>query len=92
MDINERFYDDSAFLPIGSLMPAPGTTGGLLGRLKLITADPASQSAGIAEWLRDHTPSAGFVRARSVARWSGVNSQISFRNARSRSRANSCRR
>ena len=34
----------------------------LLNRLKLARADLATQSAGIAEWLRDHTPTAGLVR------------------------------
>ena len=63
MDINERFYDDSNFLPIGSPMPTPSTTGVLLNQLKLGRADCATQSAGIAEWLRDHTPSAGLVRS-----------------------------
>ncbi|TQC41712.1 hypothetical protein EEB14_53070 [Rhodococcus sp. WS4] len=43
-------------------MPAPNTTGVLLNRLKLSTADRTTQSVGIAEWLGDHTPSAGLVR------------------------------
>ena len=63
MEINERFYDDSAFLPIGSPMPEPNITGALLFQLKLSNADRAEQSAGIAEWLRSHTPSAGLVRS-----------------------------
>jgi hypothetical protein len=63
MEINERFYDESAFLPIGSPMPEPNTTGGLLNRLKLGSADHVSQSIGIAEWLRSHTPSASLVRS-----------------------------
>ncbi|MGH3804178.1 MAG: hypothetical protein ACRDTD_29395, partial [Pseudonocardiaceae bacterium] len=53
MDINERFYDDSNFLPIGSPMPAPSTTGVLLNQLKLGRADRTTQSTAIAEWLRD---------------------------------------
>ncbi|SEB29085.1 hypothetical protein [Rhodococcus koreensis] len=63
MDINERFYDDSNFLPIGSPMPPPSTTGVLLNQLKLGRVDRKTQSAAIAEWLRDHTPSAGLVRS-----------------------------
>ncbi|MGH3802184.1 MAG: hypothetical protein ACRDTD_19020 [Pseudonocardiaceae bacterium] len=63
MEINERFYDDSAFLPIGSPMPDPNITGDLLYRLKLSNADRAAQAVGIAEWLRSHTPSAGLVRS-----------------------------
>ncbi|MFV9456955.1 hypothetical protein ACNJ7E_26435 [Rhodococcus sp. NM-2] len=63
MDINERFHDDSNFLPIGSPMPAPSTTGVLLNQLKLGRADRTTQSAAIAEWLREHTPSAGLVRS-----------------------------
>ena len=62
-EINERFYDDSAFLPIGSSMSAPSTTGVLLFQLKLSNADRTTQSAGMADWLRDHTPSAGLVRS-----------------------------
>ncbi|UNN05175.1 hypothetical protein [Rhodococcus opacus] len=61
MQINERFYDDSNFLPIGSPMPAPSTTGVLLNRLKLGSADRTTQSTAIAEWLRDHTPSPGLM-------------------------------
>ncbi|MFC9556069.1 hypothetical protein ACFTWF_35195 [Rhodococcus sp. NPDC056960] len=63
MQFNERFYDDSNFLPIGMPMPDPYTTGVLLNRLKLGRADRATQFAGISEWLRDHTPSAGLVRS-----------------------------
>lgn len=49
MVINERFYDDSAFLPIGSPMPPPYTAGLLLQRLKLLLADRDAQIAGIRE-------------------------------------------
>ncbi|WP_143542984.1 hypothetical protein [Rhodococcus sp. NCIMB 12038] len=63
MAINERLYDDSNFLPIGTPMPPPATAGVVLFQLKLSNADRATQSAGIAEWLCDHTPSAGLVRS-----------------------------
>ena len=63
MALNERFYDDSNFLPIGSPMPPPYTTGALLNQLKLGRADLDEQTAGIKAWLADHTPTPGLVRS-----------------------------
>lgn len=63
MAVNERFYDDSNFLPVGSPMPAPHTTGSLLGRLKLVTADRKAQIAGIRNWLESHDPSPALLRS-----------------------------
>lgn len=62
MEINERFYDDSAFLPIGSPMPAPATAGLLLHRLGLTLASRDKQVAGIRDWLETNEPTAGLVR------------------------------
>lgn len=63
MTVNERFYDDSAFLPIGSPMPPPYTAGSLLNQLKLGRADNETQAAGIKGWLAEHTPTPGLVRS-----------------------------
>lgn len=61
--INERIYDDSIFLPIGSPTPEPHTTGALLGQLKLVRADRDAQVAGIREWLGSHKPSDALLRS-----------------------------
>lgn len=63
MAINERFYDDSGFLPIGSAMPPPPTVGVLLFVLKLSNAELPEQTAGIRDWLTDHTPTPGLLRS-----------------------------
>ncbi len=62
MEINERFYDDSAFLPIGSPMPPPSTAGLLLHKLGLTLVDRDAQIAGIREWLKTNEPTPGLVR------------------------------
>ncbi len=54
--INERIYDDSIFLPIGSPLPEPHTTGALLGRLKLVLADDETQRAAIRVWPAANEP------------------------------------
>ncbi|WP_458683070.1 hypothetical protein [Prescottella equi] len=61
--VNERIYDDSIFLPIGSPLPEPHTTGALLGRLKLVRADDETQRAAIRMWLTANEPSPAIVRS-----------------------------
>lgn len=63
MAINERFYDDSAFLPIGSPMPPPYTAGSLLQRLRLLLAERDEQIAGIRDWLKTNEPTDGLVKS-----------------------------
>lgn len=63
MEINERFYDDSAFLPIGSPMPPPYIASSLLQRLKLLLAERDAQVAGIREWFNTNEPSDGLVKS-----------------------------
>ena len=63
MAVNERFYDDSNFLPIGSAMPPPATVGVLLFSLKLSNADLDEQTAGIKAWLAENIPTPGLVRS-----------------------------
>ncbi|MDI9914368.1 hypothetical protein [Rhodococcus sp. IEGM 1379] len=63
MEINERFYDDSAFLPIGSPMTPPYTAGSLLSRLKLVRAERDVQLAGVRDWLTTNEPTEGLIRS-----------------------------
>lgn len=61
--INERFFDDGNFLPVGSPMPPPQTTGTLLARLNLVRTDVETQRSGIRSWLAENTPTPGLVRS-----------------------------
>ncbi|WP_137726314.1 hypothetical protein [Prescottella subtropica] len=61
--VNERLFDDDTFLKAGETMPAPHSTGVLLGRLRLLPTDDATRRAGIRAWLAVNEPSPALVRS-----------------------------
>lgn len=63
MSVNERFFDDSAFLAAGEEMPEPHSTAVLLARLKLNKATSTEQFAGVKSWLATHVPSKALARS-----------------------------
>lgn len=63
MSIEERLWDDSAFMRPGEEMPEPVTLRHLCVDLRVERQPKAKQAAAVREWLNDNVPNVNLRRS-----------------------------